>query len=242
MQHIAEMVGDNLHFNMGGALQVALVEQAGVGESGGGGFARPLNDGFQFRHIVHDVDADAAAAGGGLDHHGKAQLPGFGDGFVIPHRLLGAGHYGQAGLASYSARRKFVRHLAEHFFAGADKDDALGFAAPGKFAVFRQESVTGMDGGGGGSAAGGQHGINVEVGIGGGGRPDANRFIGLPGVGGAGVGLRIDGYSGDAQPLAGANDAGGDFAPVSDQYFAEHLAPFGIVAPPAAGCCETRPS
>ena len=75
MQDVAVLVGDDLDLDVGRAFEVAFVEEAGIGESGLGDLAGALDDGLQFRHAVHDVDADAATAGGGLDHHGEAQLP-----------------------------------------------------------------------------------------------------------------------------------------------------------------------
>ena len=163
MQHIAVLVGNQLHLNMGCALQVALVEQAGIGKSGLGGFASALNNRFQLRHSMHYVDADAAAAGGSFDHHGEAQLPRFGDRLCVRHRLFGAGHHGQARLAGDPAGGELVGHLVQHFLNRADERHAGGLATLGECAVFGEETVTGVDCLGPGGAAGVDHGVNVQV-------------------------------------------------------------------------------
>ena len=216
MQRAAVLVGNQLHFNMRGPLQIAFVEQAGIGKGGLRRLARALNDGFQFRHIVDYVDADAAAAGGGLDHHRKAQFPGSGDGFVVAHGFLGAGHHRETGFAGDAAGGKLVAHLAQNFLAGADEHDAFGFATAGQFAVFGEKTVAGMNGLGAGRAGGVQYGVNVEIRIGGRRRADADAFVGQPGVPGVPVGVGIDGHGGHAQPAAGAHNADGDFAPVGN--------------------------
>ena len=214
-----------LHFDVGRTMEITLVEEAGVGEGGLGGFAGAFDDGFQLRHAMHHVDADAAAAGGSLDHHGEAQLPGAGDSLFVLDGFLGARHDGQARLAGYPAGGQLVAHLVQHFLAGADEGDAVGLAAAGQLAVFGQEPVTGMDGLGAGIAAGVQHGVDVEVGIRRRRPADANRLVGHPGMEGAGVGFGIDGDGGDAQALTGSYDAGGNLAPVGNQYLVEHDAP-----------------
>ena len=216
VQDIAVLVGDELHFNVGCALEIALVEQAGIGEGGLGSLAGAGDDGFQFGQAVDDVDADAAAAGRSLDHHRESHGPGLGDGLVILDRFLGAGHNGQAGFAGNPAGREFVCHLVEDFLAGADEGDAGGLAAAGQGAVFGEKAVTGMDGLGASGATGVQDGVYVEVGCRSGGAADGDGFVGQGGMQCAGVSIGIDGDGGDAQPPAGADDASGDFATVGD--------------------------
>ena len=128
MQHVAVLVGDELHLDVGRAFQVTLVEETGIGEGSLGDLAGALDDGFQLGHAADDVDADATTAGGGLDHHGETQLPGLADGLVVADRLLGARHHREAGLASYSAGGQLVAHLVQYLLGGADEHHALGLA------------------------------------------------------------------------------------------------------------------
>ena len=67
-----------------------------------------------------------------------------------------------------------------------------------------------------GGAAGAHHGVDAEVRLGGGSGADADGLVGELRVQGLGIGLGINRYGGYAKTLAGADDAGGDFAPVGD--------------------------
>ena len=63
---------------------------------------------------------------------------------------------------------------------------------------------------------------NVQIAVGAPRRTDADVFVGEADVQRILVGLRIDGDGLDAELAAGADDAQGDFAAISDEDFLEH--------------------
>ena len=65
-------------------------------------------------------------------------------------------------------------------------------------------------------------GVGVEVGLGRGSAPDMHGAVGHLDVEGFGVGAGVDGDGADAEPVAGADDAAGDFAAVGDEDGREH--------------------
>lgn len=91
------------------------------------------------------------------------------------------------------------------------------WTARAKPAVLGEEAVPGVDGVGPGGAGGGDHEIGAQVGVGRAvaGEPDGG--VGLADVGGGGVGVGVDGDGGEAQVVAGAQDAAGYLAPVGDE-------------------------
>ena len=105
---------------------------------------------------------------------------------------------------------------------GPDEGDAVLLDDLGELGVLRQEAIAGMDRFGAGDLAGGDDGGDVEIGLGGGGRPDADAFIGQAHMHGVGVGGGMDRDGGDAHFLAGAVDAKRDLAAIGDEDFFEH--------------------
>ena len=87
------------------------------------------------------------------------------------------------------------------FGAGTDKGNAMLIDDVGEFGVLRQEAVAGMDGLGAGDLAGGDDGGNVEIGLGGGRRADADAFIGQAHMHRIGIGGGMDRDGGDAISL-----------------------------------------
>ena len=99
----------------------------------------------------------------------------------------------------------------------SDEGQAGGFADFGEVGVFGKETVAGMNGVGVGDFGGADDGRNVEVAARAFRRADADGFVGEAGVEAVAVGFGIYGDRADAEILAGANDAQGDFAAVGDQ-------------------------
>ena len=92
----------------------------------------------------------------------------------------------------------------------------------GKAGVFAQKTVAGMHGIGAGDLAGRHQRRNVEVGILGRRRPDADALVGHADVHGVAVGGRIDRDRRNAQFLAGAKHPQRDFATVGDEDLLKH--------------------
>src|ERR1700733_7104968 len=67
------------------------------------------------------------------------------------------------------------------------------------------------------------HGRNVEIAARAFGGTDADGLVGKSHVQAVAVGLRIHSHRLDAQILAGTDDTNGDFAPIGDEDFLEHV-------------------
>ena len=96
------------------------------------------------------------------------------------------------------------------------------FAGLGEIRVLGEEAVAGVNGVGMGASSDVEYQIAAQIRFGGRREAEAVRFIGLEHVGSGAVGVGVDGDGGNAQLVAGAQDAEGDFAPVSNKDFAEH--------------------
>ena len=97
---------------------------------------------FYFAHAL------AATTGGGFDQHGIADFLGF-LGILLGAGVLAGvegGDHGHAGFDHLFFGVQFVAHAVDHFRGGPNEND-LGFlAAARKTGVFRQETVTRMNG------------------------------------------------------------------------------------------------
>ena len=103
-----------------------------------------------------------------------------------------------------------------------DKRDMRSLANLGEIGVFGEETVAGMNRVHVGNFRGADHLRNVQVAFAAARRTDANGLIGEPHVQRVAVRFRIDGDGANAEFLAGAQDAQGDFAAIGDQNFSEH--------------------
>ena len=92
----------------------------------------------------------------------------------------------------------------------------------GEAGVLGQEAVARMDGVGAGDLAGGDERRDVEIAVAGRRRADADALVGEADVHGVGVGGRMHRHGGDAELLAGAQDAERDLAAVGDEDLVEH--------------------
>ena len=97
----------------------------------------------------------------------------------------------------------------------------------GEARIFGQEAVARMHGVGAGDLAGREQRGDVEIGILGGRRPDADALVGEPHMHRVSVGGGMHGNRLDAQFLAGAQHAQCDFAAIGYEDFVEHLVPGG---------------
>ena len=114
-----------------------------------------------------------------------------------------------------------VAHDADVLGARADEGDVVRGEDLGEAGVLGEEPVAGMDGVGAGDLAGGEELRNVEVGVARRRRADADALVGEADMHGVAVGGRVDRDGGDAEFLAGAEDAERDLAAVGDQDLVE---------------------
>ena len=133
-----------------------------------------------------------------------------------------AGQNRHAGLVHGGARFLLQAHAADHFRLGSDEGQAGGLAHFGEVGVLGKETVAGMNGFGVGDFGRADHRRNIQIAARALGRADADGFVGKTRVQAVAVGFRVHRHRADAQILAGADDAQGDFAAVGDQNFFEH--------------------
>ncbi len=110
----------------------------------------------------------------------------------------------------------FQTHGAGDVRFGPDELDVGRLADLGEIGVFTQEPVARMNGVDICDFSRADHRRNVEITARAFGGADANGFVGESHVQAVAVGLRVYGHRLDAQILASADDADGDFAPIGD--------------------------
>ncbi len=223
VHHVAVAVAEHLDLDVARALDILLHQHVCVAErrlrltlAAG----QRLGEG---RAVVHAAHALATAAGAGLDQHRVADAVGllaqeFGD-LLVAVVARGQRH---AGLLHQRLGRALVAHRADRRSGGANEDDAGLGAGLRETGVLREEAVAGMDRLRAGAAGGGQDGVATQVALTRRRRADRNGLVGQAHVARVAVGVGVHRHGGDAQALAGSDDAAGDFATVGDQDLGEH--------------------
>ena len=223
VQHLAVLVGQDLHLDVARVLDERLQVHGAVAERGLRLALRGVIAGDQAGLVARDAHAATAAAGGRLDHDRIADRLRDHDGLaLVLDRAVRAGDDRYAGRMRQRARRDLVAQLGDGLGLGADEGDLARAADLGEMLVLGQETVPRMDRVGVGDLGRGDDRGDVEVALRALRRPDADRLVGLPQVDRIGVGRRVHGHGLDAELPAGADHALRDLAAVGDQDAAEH--------------------
>ena len=173
-----------------------------------------------------DAHALAAAARGGLDHDGIADLVGD-EGCVV-------GRFDHAEIAGdgrhLSGVGEFLRFdLVAHRFDGArvraDEDDSRLAERPRESRALGEEAVAGMHRLRARLLGGGDDLLDHEIGLGRRGRSDRDRLVGHFDVKRVLVGLGINRDRRDPHPVRGPDDPARDLAAIGDQNLLEHRPP-----------------
>ncbi len=224
MDGVALAVAQHLDLDMARLLEIFLdidgvVAEIGLGLGPGGG-----ERDRELLLAAHDLHALAAAAGGSLDDHRKADLLADPLGLlIIGDPAFGAGHARDTEALGGALGLDLVAHAADMLRLGADEGDVVLVEDLGEARILREKAVAGMHRVGAGDLAGGDQGGNVEIAVARRGRADADALIGEADMHGVGVGSRVNRDGGDAEFLRGAQDAQRDLSPVGDQDLVEHL-------------------
>ena len=180
-----------------------------------GGFRAGKAEGFIQSRLIADQAHSFSSSSGKRFQHDRVtdferHTPGFfqaGNRFLRPwdNRDTGCGH----NLTGF----RLDTHTGDHVGARPDKDDAFLLATAGKIGIFRQETVTRMDG------CAGLFGyredqFRLQVRSVGCIFGDAVGFFCIADMQGAPVDMRIDGDGGDIHHAAGTKDTHGDLAAV----------------------------
>src|SRR5690554_105216 len=132
------------------------------------------------------------------------------------------GHQGYAGFFHDGLGRRFGAHGGNGRGGRANEDNVVGFTGFGERGVLREETVARVNGLGATLLGNLDDLFSPQVALGAGCGADVEGFVGHGHVPCIGVGLRIDGDDANAHAVGGLYDPAGDFAPVGDQYLAEH--------------------
>ncbi len=226
MDHLAVVVGDDLHLDVLGGdhhlfeVDVVVVE-GGLGLGAGRGQL-----GLELFFVLHPADSPPPATGGGLEHHRIAVLLAEGQRLLDPgvagREVGGAGYHGDAGLLHDLAGGDLVAQGLDHLGAGTDEDDARLMTGLGEIGILGQKAVAGVDGVGLGLLGRGHHLVDIEIVAA---RPvaDMDRLVGRPDMKGVGVRGLVDGHGGMTKLLNGADQPQGDLTSVCYQYLLLHF-------------------
>ena len=218
MDDVAVMVGQHLHFDVPRVLDVFFEIHVAVAEGGLGLGPRLLQRRLERQVVRRHAHAAAAAAGHRLDQHGKADLVGEAQRFLVAgDHALAAGHDGHAGLAGQIAGRVLVAELGHRLRAGADEVDLAAAADLVEVGVLGQEAVAGMNRLHVADFGGADHAGDLEIAVGRLRRADAIRFVGQLEIAGAAIALAEDGHRLDAQLAARPDDPQRDFTAIGNE-------------------------
>ena len=239
VDHVAVVIGQHLDFHVLGAAEVLLNEDLVVAEGLLG-----LVDGLlellgHVSFLIDNSHAAAAAAVGGLQHDGVADLLGHFHGlFHGLHGVVYAGDNGDVGSDGDLLGGDLVAHGVHAVHGGADEDDAVLLALFHQDGVLSQEAIAGVNGVHVVFLGDLDDGSDVQIGVHG-------ALAGVQGIGLVGHGaesgvlilLRVNSDGGDIQLVQGAEDADGDLTPVGhqdslevfDTYFAHKLNSFSYI-------------
>ncbi len=222
--HAALAVAEDLHLDVARVGHEAFEDRRGRRRSWPARCAaRSSNRSRSSLGVGAELHADAAAAGGALQHHRDSRC-------ARPRRSASSTSAstpvpGSSGtpLALAISRAVCLRPKARRC-SGRGPMKAMPAAASrsAKRGILRQKAVAGMHRLGAGRSAGRDHRVDVEIARRGRRRPEPHGLVGVEHRPGEAVGVGIDRDGGDAQPPQRAADPGGDLAAVGDQNLAEH--------------------
>ncbi len=213
MDDVAVGVAEDLDFDVFGAADVAFQKNGGVAECGTGFLAGFGEFGFEGVGRIDNTHAAAAAPEGSFDDEREADV--FGESFDVGTDGCGSGDDGNAGCLREFAGGGLVTERVEQFGVRTNEGDAGALAGSRQCRVFGEEAVAGMNGVDVFIDGEIDDGIDVQIGLD---RAfalaDEIRLVGFEAVEAEAVFLGVDGNGSEAEFSGGAEDAGGDFAPV----------------------------
>jgi len=218
MNRIAIAIAKHLKFDVARIAEVFFDIDRCIAERGFGLAPGLLHQGFKLVLGVAHLHPAPAAAAGGLDDHGVADLLGNpACGVEVGNRAVRTRNQRQAQCARGALGFDLVAHGADMFGLGADPDDVMRFDDFGKPGIFRQEAVAGVD-----RIALGDFGSrddvgDVEIALTSRRRADADRVIGQPDVHRIGIGGGVHRDRFDPHFMRRTVDAQRNFAAIGDQ-------------------------
>ena len=228
----AVLVGEDLDLDVAWALDVLLDVHRIVTECL---FRLVHGAGQRRRHLgigAHDPHSLAAAAGSGLEQHRVAVLPGDGASFLfVAKRRCGAGHHRNSGLRCKLPRGGLAPHRRDRFGGRPDPDQPCLTHGAREPLPLRQESISGVNCLGAATFRRGDQLFSHEVALAGRRRTDVHCLVRVAHVRRLRVSVGVDRDRRDAEFLAGADNAEGDFTAIRDEDLREHSAALKLGRP-----------
>ncbi len=211
-------ITENLHLDMARRRHKALQIKPRVTEISRRQLRHPGEIARQFRRVVAEQDADTAAAGRAFQHHGIGDFFCFGLRLFQAFKQSAARQQRHAMLGGQGARCVLEAKSLNMLGAGTDKGDA-GLRQPfGKAGIFRQKAIAGMNRLGSAFAAGGDDGLDIQVGFGDRTRPQPHHPIRHQHRRRETVTVRCNADRFDPKPLQGTENSRGNLAAIGDQH------------------------
>ena len=203
----AVIVGKDLHLDVSRMLEIALQVDVGAAE----GALRSSSAGFERRGEIigplGDPHADAAAAGGRLDHHRVADPFRLGErGRFVGERGRPRDHRDARG-DHPAAGLDLVAHRPHARRRGSDEGQPVFGAGLRERRVFGEKAITRMDRVGAVLAGRAHDLLHVEIGLSRGWPAQRHTLVREDGVGRPGVRLRVDRDGRDGHLAAGSHHA-----------------------------------
>ena len=223
VQHRAVVIGQHLHLNMPGAHNESFEEQGVVTER-----CRCLPPGNhkrrrQIGRIIDAVHTLTAAARGRFDQDREADITGSGDQVGVGESGFGnSGYHRNAEGRDGGLGRDLVAHGGDGRGRRTDEYQSGVCQCGGEIGVLREESVPGVHRLRPGAHGRLDHGLDVEITLPCGRRPDPDGDVSLGHVARARVGVAVDRHRPDTHGSQRPDDAHGDLATVRDKYGVEH--------------------
>ena len=224
VQHRAIGIGEHLHLNMPGAQYEPFEKQGVVAERGRRLAAGNDKSSSEVGRVVDAVHTLAAAACGWFDQYREANVTGSGDQVGVGESGLGySGYYRDAEGRHRGLGCDLVAHGGDSCRRRTDEHQSGTRQCSGEIRVLREESVTGVHCLRPGSHGRIDHGLDVEITLPRGRRPDPDGDVSLGHVACARVGIAVDRHRPDTHGSQRADDAHGNLAAVRDENGVEHV-------------------
>ena len=173
---------------------------------------------------MHHAHAAATAASRCFEHHrisdAGRRLEAFLGALQYPFRSR---QDGNPAFRHRGARALLQSHGSGYVGFRPDELDFRRLTHFGEIRILTQETVAGMNGIDVGDFSGADYRRNIEIAARAFGGTNADGLIGESHVQAVAIGFRVYSHGLDAQVLAGADDANGDFASIGDQDFLKHI-------------------
>ena len=218
------VIGEYLNFNVTRVFKEFFHVNLRIAESGARfGFCH--RDGIQQGGFgMNDSHAPTATTASSLDNDRKSDFARCSDNllWIIRQSAFRTGHAWNACLDHGLLGADFIAHYPDGLRAGTNENKTGFFDAFGEISVFRQETITRVNGLCIGHFSGTDDGRHVQIALSRRGGSDTNGFIGKLDVLCLAIRFRMDDNSFYAQFTAGTLDAQCNFTAIGDKDFFKH--------------------